>query len=67
MNTGDFLDFHFLPPSVHLPPVLRPVHGATVMATVAPANIAGAIANAGAVLQHASAADHVFPLAFSQT
>lgn len=61
MNIGDHTGFHFLPPSIHLPPLLRPVHGATAAAMVETASATGA------VLQPAAAADHVFPLALSQT
>ena len=61
MNRNDLAGFHFLPPSVHLPPSLRPVHSATAATMVEPASATGA------VLLPAVAADHVFPLAFSQT
>ncbi len=67
MSIGDHTGFHFLPPSVHLPPVLQPVHGATVMATIGAASGAGPIASAGAVLHHPAVADHEFPLLLSQT
>jgi len=66
MNSSSFAGFHFLPPSIHLPPVLRPVHGATVATAVGTASVAGAVASAGAVLQHAVAGDHAFPLATGQ-
>ena len=62
MNAGDFMGFHFLPPSIHLPPALRPVHGATVTAMLEPASVARVTASTGAVPQHTAVADHVFPL-----
>ena len=65
MGTGDFAGFHFLPPSIHLPPWLRPVHGATPAITVGTVNVAGTIASVGVMLQQAAAADHVFPLAMT--
>ncbi|MGI4801321.1 MAG: hypothetical protein ACRYG8_46320 [Janthinobacterium lividum] len=67
MNVGDFHGFHFLPPSIHLPPVLQPVHGAMMVTTVEPANVAKAIAGTGMVLHHAMATDHMFPLVHGQT
>ncbi len=69
MSISDIAGFRFLPPSIHLPPELRPVHGAlaAVLPSVGTIGAAGSIASAGAVVLHTVAADHVFPLAFGQT
>lgn len=67
MNTTSFAGFHFLPPSIHLPPALQPVHGALTVITVEQASVAAAIAGAGAVLHHVMATDHMFLLMHGQT
>ena len=67
MNVDGFHGFRFLPPSVRVPPELRPVRGATVTADDGSVSVPGPIAGAvyGAPLIHA--ADHVFPLGLGQT
>lgn len=66
MNTSSFAGFHFLPPTIHLPPELRPVHAATMTTTSEMAKVTEAIASASVMLQHAVATDHMFPLAIGQ-
>ena len=67
MSAGDFAGFHFLPPSIHLPPWLQPVHGGIPANTIGTVSIAGAIPSAGVVLQHAAAADHMLPPVMMQS
>lgn len=59
--------FHFLPPSVRVPPELRPVHGAAVMADDGSVSVARPIAGAAYAAPLIHAADHVFPLGLGQT
>ncbi len=60
---NNYTGFHFLPPSIHLPPVLRPVYDAV---TFAPPS-ASTIAHGGAVVLHTTATDHVLPLVHGQS
>ncbi len=67
MNVDGFHGFGFLPPSVRLPPELRPVHGATVTLNDGSVSVAGPIAGAAYAAPLIQAADHVFPLSLGQT
>ncbi len=67
MNVHGFHGFGFLPPFVRLPPELRPVHGATVMADDGAVSVAEPIAGAACAAPLIHAADHVFPLGLGQT
>ncbi len=64
MNTSDIAAFHFLPPSIHLPPGLQPVHGAlaAVLPSVGTTGPAGLIASAGTMVLHTVAVDRIFSL-----
>ena len=62
---NNYTGFHFLPPSIHRPPALRPVYDAV---TLAPPS-ASTIVNGGAVVLHntPTTTDHVLPLVHGQT
>ena len=63
MSTSGFAGFHFLPPSLHLPVDLRPVHN--VFVPVLPS--VDTIASLGTVVLRTATANHVFPLVLGQT
>lgn len=62
---NNYTGLHLLPPSIHLPPVLRPVYDA--VASTPPS--ASTITNGGAAVLHTAttATDHVLPLVHGQT
>ncbi len=60
MNSS-FAGFHFLPPSIHLPLELRPVHGLVA------ATLPTMIPSPSAAIPQTAVADHLFPLTLSQS
>ena len=67
MDTSDLIGFHFLPPSIRLPPELHPAHRNIVTAGVGTSRLAGPIAGTVYAAPLIHAADHVFPLSLGQT
>ena len=67
MNTSDFIGFHFLPPSIRLPPELQPAHGNIVTAGVGAVSVAWPITGTAYAVPHLHVTDHVFPLGLGQT
>ena len=61
MSIDDHTGFHFLPPSIHLPPELQPVHS-VVMPDLSIVSTVTSV-----VVPHDATANHYLTLVFNQT